>query len=59
MLSGLYTKHENGIEQSEKVLLHCNDDYSFMMMSASASHEGLFARVAQLETIIEELTQLS
>ena len=59
MLSGLYTKHENGIEQSEKVLLRCNDDYSFMMMSAAASHEGLFARVAQLETIIEELTQLS
>ena len=59
MLGGLYTKYENGIEQSEKVVVSCNSDYSFMMTTAASSSEALASRVSQLEMVIQELTRLT
>ena len=56
MLSGLFTKYENGLEVADKVVLACNDDYSFQMASAEDSSEALATRVAQLEAIVATLT---
>jgi hypothetical protein len=32
LLSGLFTKYINGVEQTEKVVVTCHDDYSFQMI---------------------------
>ena len=56
MVSGLYTKFENGVEVADKVVLTCNSDFSFQMSSAADSSEALATRVAQLEAIVNQLT---
>ena len=55
-LGGLYTKFENGIEQSEKIVMTCNDDFSFQWIVAGTVENALAVRVAQLEAMVNMLT---
>ena len=55
MLGGLYTRYENGVEMAEKVVLICNDDYSFQMTTAASSNSALAARVTALEALVNQL----
>ena len=56
MLSGLYTRYENGIEQTEKVIMTCNEDFSFHWMVSGTSLEALAIRVLALEAQVQTLT---
>ena len=53
LLSGLFTKYVNGIEQTEKVVLTCHEDYSFQMI---VNVPNVMERLAALETAFAELT---
>jgi len=56
LLSGLFTKYVNGVEQSEKVVLTCHEDYSFQMI---VNVPNVMERLAALETAFAELTNNS
>jgi len=37
MLAGMYTRYENGIEQPDKVVMTCHEDFSFQWMTAGTN----------------------
>jgi len=53
IISGLFTKYVNGVEQSEKVVLTCHDDFSFQMM---INLPTLASRLSALEEAFNTLT---
>jgi hypothetical protein len=55
MLGGLYTRFENGVEQADKTVLMCNEDFSFSLASAANTNDALAARVTVLEALVNQL----
>jgi hypothetical protein len=53
LLSGLYSKFENGVELDEKVVVTCHDDYSFQM---TINSPNVLSRLSALEGAFEALT---
>ena len=56
MLSGLYTVYENGLERNQKVIMTCNEDFSFLWSVSETSIEALAIRVLALEQQLAALT---
>ena len=53
LLSGLFTKYVNGVEQTEKVVVTCHEDYSFQMI---INIPNVVTRLTALEEAFAELT---
>jgi hypothetical protein len=53
ILSGLFTKFVNGVEQTEKVVVTCHDDYSFQMI---INIPNVVSRLTALEEAFALLT---
>jgi len=56
LLSGLFTKYVNGVEQTEKVVVTCHDDYSFQMI---INVPNVVSRLTALENAFAILTNTS
>ena len=52
LLSGLFTKYVNGVEQTEKVVVTCHEDYSFQMI---VNVPNVMDRLTVLEQTLNEL----
>ena len=52
LLSGLFTKYVNGVEQTEKVVVTCHEDYSFQMI---VNVPNVMERLSVLEQTLNEL----
>jgi len=52
LLSGLFTKYVNGVEQTEKVVVTCHEDYSFQMI---INVPNVLDRLTLLEQTLNEL----
>ena len=53
LLSGLFTKYVNGVEQTEKVVVTCHDDFSFQMI---INVPNVVSRLTALENAFAQLT---
>lgn len=56
LLSGVYTKSINGVEQDEKYILQVNPDLSFTMNTILTENDSMLSRITLLENIILNLT---